>query len=66
MEEKLKMSIFEYYKELSFKEKAVFKRKIIIACEISSPTIFYKLRKDSWTKLEREAVEKIIDDDSKH
>jgi|WetSurMetagenome_2_1015567.scaffolds.fasta_scaffold47675_6 hypothetical protein len=66
MEEKLKMSIFDYYQKLSWKEKSAFMRKIIVACEISNPTIYYKLRKDSWTKLEREAVIKIIENDSEH
>ena len=47
------MVISNYYLSLSGKVKSKF-------IHISYPSFFYKMRNDSWTKLEREAIEKFI------
>ena len=55
------MSIFDYYKNLpGYKGKQDFRKKVMEKCDISYPTFQMKVREDSWSKLEREAVEKII------
>lgn len=59
------MSIFDYYKSLpGYKGKQEFRKKVIEKCDISYPTFQMKVRTDGWTKLEREAVEQIIQNDS--
>ncbi len=54
------MSIFDYYKSLSYKEKRAFKKQVMERCDFSYPSFDVKIRKDTWKKLEREAVEQII------
>lgn len=54
------MSIFDYYKSLSYKEKRAFKKQVMERCDISYPSFDLKIRKDTWKKLEREAVQQII------
>lgn len=59
------MSIFDYYKSLpGYKGKQEFRKKVIEKCDISYPTFQMKVRTDGWTKLEREAVEQIIQNDN--
>lgn len=59
------MSIFDYYKSLSgYKRKQEFRKKVMERCDISYPTFQLKVHNDSWTKLEREAVERIIQEDN--
>lgn len=54
------MVISNYYLSLSGKVKSKFIQDVIELCDISYPSFFYKMRNDSWTKLEREAIEKFI------
>lgn len=55
------MGIFDYYKSLpGYKGKQEFRKKVMEKCDISYPTFQLKVHNDGWTKLEREAVEKII------
>lgn len=54
------MVISDYYSSLKTKEKTTFIQKVIERCDISYPAFMYKMRKDSWTKLEREAIELLI------
>lgn len=55
------MSIFDYYKSLKrYKEKQEFRKKVMDKCDISYPSFQLKVHNDTWTKLEREAVESII------
>lgn len=55
------MDILVYYKGLKgYKEKQVFRKKVMERCDISYPTFQLKVHNDGWTKLEREAVEQII------
>lgn len=55
------MGIFDYYKSLpGYKGKQEFRKKVMERCDISYPTFQQKVHNDGWTKLEREAVEKII------
>lgn len=55
------MSIFDYYKSLKgYKQKQEFRKKVMDKCEISYPSFQQKVHNETWTKLEREAVEKII------
>jgi hypothetical protein len=59
------MSIFDYYKSLSgYKAKQKFRSKVMDKCDISYPTFQMKVHNDGWTKLEREAVEQIIQEDN--
>lgn len=55
------MNINEYYKSLSVKERREFKTVVLNKTGMQYPTFDMKRRKDSWNKLEREAVEQIID-----
>ena len=56
------MVISNYYLSLTGKDKSKFIRDVLELCDISYPSFFTKIRKekDSWTKLEREAIEKFI------
>lgn len=56
------MSIIDYYKGLNaYKAKQEFRKKVMERCDISYPTFQQKVHGDKWTKLEREAVEQIIE-----
>lgn len=60
------MEIQAYYKSLLSKaEKRKFREVVLERCGIQYPTFQSKVKNDSWTKLEREAVEQIIDSRSK-
>ena len=54
------MVISNYYLSLSGKVKSKFIQDVIELCDISYPSFFYKMRNNSWTKLEREAIEKFM------
>lgn len=59
------MSIFDYYKGLpGYKKKQEFRKKVMERCDISYPTFQTKVHNDTWTKLEREAVEQIVIEDN--
>lgn len=61
------MSILDYYKGLTgYKSKQEFRKKVMERCDISYPTFQLKVHNDTWTKLEREAVEQIIDNSNKN
>lgn len=61
------MSILDYYKGLTgYKAKQEFRKKVMERCDISYPTFQQKVHNDTWTKLEREAVEQIIDNSNKN
>lgn len=57
------MMIKEYYYSLEKKDKNSFIKKVIDKCDISYPAFMYKVRDDKWSKLEREAIERIIKED---
>ena len=54
------MSIFDYYNSLSIKQKTAFRNKCMEKCGISYPSFQLKVKKQTWSKLEKEAVENII------
>lgn len=54
------MIISDYYSSLGIKQKSEFIKKVIETCGFSYPTFMTKMRKGSWSKLEREAIERII------
>lgn len=54
------MVISNYYSNLPYKEKSRFISDVIELCDISYPSFFTKMKKNSWTKLEREAIERYI------
>lgn len=55
------MEILDYYKSLLTKvEKRKFREEVLERCGIQYPTFQMKVKNDSWSKLEREAVEQII------
>lgn len=60
-----KMSIIDYYKSLiQYRAKQNFRNKVMDRCDISYPSFQKKVRDDSWTKLEREAILVIIEEES--
>lgn len=59
------MAISNYYLSLSGKVKSKFIQDVIELCGISYPSFFYKMRNNSWTKLEREAIERFIQENEK-
>ncbi|WP_072531667.1 hypothetical protein [Bacteroides ilei] len=60
------MIISDYYSSLEIKQKSEFIKKVIEICGFSYPTFMTKMRKGSWSKLEREAIEKIIHKELSH
>lgn len=55
------LSIFDYYHNLcSYKEKQSFRTEVLTRCEIQYPTFARKLKDNSWTRLEREEIIRII------
>ena len=57
------MNIFDYYSKLERKDKSNFIAIVLSRTGISYPSFMRKVREDSWTKLEREAIELIIEED---
>jgi hypothetical protein len=56
------LSLSDYYKGLS-ELQTILRDRIIEKLEFKSPKTFYnKLNADSWSTIEREAIQKIIDD----
>ena len=56
------MGIFNYYTRLERKEKTNFIAIVLERTGISYPSFMRKVKEDSWTKLEREAIEQIIEE----
>ena len=56
------MVIKDYYRELKRIEKKHFRLLPLTATDLAESTLMYKIREDKFTKLEREAIEKIIQD----
>ena len=54
------MVISDYYNSLSKKEKGDMLKEIVNRCGISYSTVTKKIKKDSWTLLEREAIKSIF------
>lgn len=61
-EKKRKTTVISYYRLLEFKQKSVFKNRVIEITGWSEPTFSYKMREQNLTKLELEALEQIIID----
>lgn len=55
-----KITISNYYNELDRKRKREFRRSVCEACEIEQNGFYRRISTDGWTKLEREAIERII------
>ena len=56
------MGIFNYYTRLERKEKTNFIAIVLERTGISYPSFMRKVKEDRWTKLEREAIEQIIEE----
>ena len=55
------MGIIEYYKSLGgYKQKALFREKVMAKCGMSYPCFMGRIRRDNWTKLEKEAIDQLI------
>ncbi len=54
------MSIYDYYLSLDIKGRKKFRMDVGYATGLESPGVYHRLKKDSWSKLEREVVEKYI------
>lgn len=54
------MGVKEYYLSLTTKQKSQLIKDVIEICDISYPSFFTKMRNRSWTKLEKEAIERFI------
>ena len=57
------MGIFDYYSSLKRQDKSNFIAIVLERTGISYPSFMRKIREDAWTKLEREAIELIIEED---
>lgn len=55
-----KIAIFSYYKSLNTAEKKNFRIKVCDMCDIEQYTFNRKMRTDKWSKLEREAISRIL------
>ena len=55
-----KIAIFSYYKSLNTAEKKNFRIKVCNVCDIEQYTFNRKMRTDKWSKLEREAISRIL------
>lgn len=55
------MVINDYYKELPTYKKVIFREKVCSSLEVSKSRFYRGLRKDDWRKIEKEAIEKIIE-----
>jgi len=54
------MVIIDYYNSLPRGEKTEFIKKVLLATDMAHSTFFYKLQDNSFKKLEREAIDCII------
>ncbi len=60
------MGIIEYYKSLGgYKQKAAFREKVMAKCGMSYPCFQSRVQRDNWTKLEKEAIEQLIEKEKK-
>jgi hypothetical protein len=58
------MDIVEYYKsKVSRPAKAALREKIMKRCDMSYPLFMGRMQRNNWTKLEREAIECIINEE---
>lgn len=55
-----KIAIFSYYKSLNTAEKKNFRIKVCNVCDIEQCTFNRRMRTDKWSKLEREAISRIL------
>lgn len=53
-------TIYNHYHQLTRNQKKLFIQTCCKICDFSYPTFMNKMRKGSWSKLEREAIEKFI------
>lgn len=60
------MAIIDYYTNLSRKEKTEFINQVREVTGMGHSTFFYKLNSDGFRKLEREAIEKLIQERMSH
>lgn len=58
------MVISNHYRKLELKEKTEFIKRVIERTGISYPSFFRKIKHDSWSKLEREAIEQLIEEEN--
>lgn len=56
----IEITINDYYKLLPKNAKGEVIRNIMKDCELAYPTVLRKLKKNSWSALERKAVENIL------
>lgn len=59
-------TIYNYYYKLTRNQKKLFIQICCKTCDFSYPTFMTKMRKRSWSKLEREAIKKIIQKEQHH
>lgn len=60
------MGIYDYYIRLERKEKSSFIQKVLEITEMSYPSFMRKIKDDSWNKLQRDAIETIIEEEQKN
>jgi hypothetical protein len=56
---RLKMSFKDYYSKLDQIQSEI-RDEIVAELDISTKTFYNRMNKDSWTKLERAAIDRII------
>lgn len=58
------LTIKDYYNSLDKSDKRKFRLKVCSTIGIEYSSLIYRMKKDNWTKLEREAVSNIIESKS--
>ena len=53
-------TIYNHYHQLTRNQKKLIIQTCCKICDFSYPTFMTKMRKGSWSKLEREAIERFI------
>lgn len=58
------LTIKDYYNSLDKSDRRKFRLKVCSTIGIEYSSLIYRMKKDNWTKLEREAVSNIIESKS--
>lgn len=58
-------TIYNHYHQLTRNQKKLFIQTCCKICDFSYSTFMTKMRKGSWSKLEREAIERFIQENEK-
>ena len=57
----MNMVISNYYNKLTKEDRKIFREKVMKVCDLPYYTFSRKMRENLWSKLEVEAITKLID-----